>query len=65
MITQMYKILLGLFDLSNIGYMQDVILCGGVCIGLLLDALMCFVIFSILVKIFTKRTIVYWFNKMI
>lgn len=65
MITQMYKILLGLFDLSNIGYMQDVILCGGVCISLLLDALMCFVIFSILVKIFTKRTIVYWFNKMI
>ena len=65
MIIVLYKILLSQLNLSNIGYMQDIILCGGVCISLLLDTLMCFVIFSILVKIFTKRTIVYWFNKMI
>lgn len=64
-ILELYKLMLGNFDLANITYAQDVILCGGVCLCLLLDVLISLVIFSILVKLITKRNIVYWMNKII
>ena len=63
-IVELYKMLLNNFDLSNITEGLDIILCGGVYLCILLDCLLSFIIIAILTKLITKRTIIYWFNKL-
>lgn len=63
-ILELYRMFLGNFDLSNITTGLDIILCGVTYLCLLLDALVTFVIVSILIKLITGKTIFYWFNKL-
>ena len=65
MIVYLFKILLMKINLIGIGYIIDSILCGMVFICLLLDAMIDFIILSILIKIITKRRITYWIRRII
>ena len=65
MIVYLFKILLMKINLIGIGCIMDSILCGMVFICLLLDAMIDFIILSILIKIITKRSITYWIRRII
>ena len=68
MIYNIYKQLISNMDLSNVSYGEDVILCGGVCIAGLLDAIiisyLTMLLINILLVSFTNKGIVYWFKKL-
>ena len=65
MILEMYRILLSNVNLNNITYFEDIILCGGVCISILLDTFVIFIIMTLLIKKITGRCVMYWINKII
>jgi len=72
-VTNLYKIILNNIDLGIINNTQEVMLCGGAYVCLLLDVvLMMFILFTILfiilsiyLKVKTKKNIWYWLNLLI
>ena len=72
-VTNLYKMILNNMDLSMINKTQDIMLCGGAYLCLLLDVVLMmiilftilFIILSIYLKVKTKKNIWYWLNLLI
>lgn len=62
-ILEMYKKFLGSIDLTNINLGEEVLLCGMSIICLVIDAIILICILLILIKIVTKKPIMYWIDK--
>lgn len=72
-VTNLYKMILNNMDLNMITKTQDIMLCGGAYLCLLLDVILMmfvlfiilFIILSIYLKVKTKKNIWYWLNLLI
>lgn len=63
LLLELYKMILGFFDLTNITDGVDIILCGGAYLCLFLDGILGTIFIMLMVRLTTGKTIFYWINK--
>lgn len=63
LLLELYRYILGFFDLSNITYGQDIALCGVAYLCLFLDGILATIFVMLMVRLITGKTIFYWINK--